>query len=134
MKEKILYCIWLALFILCGGLGTITERNAFGSVILTVLSLAFFVPAAFLLYEGLTSGNQKILLRVRLVSLVSLILTLVLIVISTLTVFSDEAVGQLLNDLLIILSAPMFCCYWHGVSLFLWACVFVSSFPRMWKK
>lgn len=133
-KEKILYCIWLGLFILCGGLGTITERNAFGSVILTILSLIFFIPAIILLYDGITRQNRNMLLRVRIIAISSLFLTLALIIINTLAIFSSEAVGQFLNDLLIIVSAPMFCCYWQGVSLFLWACVFVSSFPRMWKK
>ena len=42
-----------------------------------------------------------------------------------------QAQGETLNDILILVSAPMFCCYWQGISLFLWACLFVSSFPKI---
>lgn len=132
-KEKILYCIWAGLFILCAGLGTITQRNTAGALILTFLSLIFFIPPIILLYDGLTTENKKMLLRVRLISLTSLCLTLIMIIATTLTLFASEAVGNVLNDIYIIVSTPMCCCYWQGVSLFLWACVFVSSFPRMWK-
>ena len=68
------------------------------------------------------------------ISLISLGLTLSLIVLNILTVNAGSSVGQTLNDVLLLVSAPMFCCHWQGVSLFLWACLFVSSFPKMWKK
>ena len=78
--------------------------------------------------------DRKILKTVRIVSLISLLLTLSLIVLNILLVFAGETVGQTLNDILILVSAPMFCCYLRGLSPFLWACLFISSFPRMWKK
>lgn len=134
MKEKVLSFIWLGIFILCAGLGTITQRSVFGSVVLTILSLIFFIPPAMLLYQGLATENKKILLRIRIICLVSLSLTLCLIVLHIFTVFAGETIGKLLNDLLIVISAPMFCCAWQWVSLFLWACLFVSSFPKMWQK
>ena len=132
-KEKILYCIWLGMFILCAGLGTITQRNTAGAVILTILSLLFFVAPAILLYDALKEENKKALLRMRIISISSLSLTLILIILNTLAIFAGDAAGKFLNDLLIVISAPMACCYWQGVSLFLWACLFVGSFPRMWK-
>ena len=134
MKEKVLSFSWLGMYILCAGLGTITQRSVFGSVILTILSLVFFIPPAILLYQGLTSQNHKILFRIRMISLASLSLTLCLIILHILTVFANETIGKFLNDLLIVISAPMFCCAWQWVSLFLCACLFVSSFPKMWKK
>lgn len=134
MKEKHLYWIWLCLYILCAGLGMITERNLAGNILLTALSLIFFIPGILLLHKGITKNNIKLLLQVRIVSLVSLALTLSLIVLNIVLVFAGETVGRLLNDLLILVSAPMFCCYLRGISPFLWACLFVSSFPRMWKK
>ncbi len=134
MKERVLYCIWAGLYIICVGMGTITERTPALHIILTVLALAFFVPAVILLYDGLRTGSKKMLLRLRILSLCSLLLTLSMIVLNIVAVRADEQVGLVLNDLLILCSAPMFCSYWRGLSIFLWACVFVSSFPRMWKK
>ena len=134
MKTKILYLIWLCLYILCAGLGMIPERNVAGHIILTVISLAFFIPGILLLYNGMEAKDWKTVKTVRIVSLISLVLTLSLIVLNILFVFAGENAGQTLNDLLILLSAPMFCCYVRGLSPFLWACLFISSFPRMWKK
>lgn len=134
MKEKVLYVFWLCFYILCVGLGTVTQRSAGLTIAFTVLSLIFFLPGILLLWEGIQAGNIKMLRRVRLVSGISLALTVSLIVLNILTVNAGDTVGQAMNDLLILVSAPMFCCYWRGLSLFLWACLFVSSFPRIWKK
>lgn len=134
MKEKVLYVFWLCFYILCVGLGTVTQRSAGLTIAFTVLSLLFFLPGILLLWEGIQAGNVKMLRRVRFVSGVSLVLTVSLIVLNILTVTAGDTVGQAMNDLLILVSAPMFCCYWRGLSLFLWACLFVSSFPRIWKK
>jgi len=134
LKERILYLIWLCLYIICVGMGTIIQRDTLMHIILMVLGLLFFVPAIILLYDGLTAGNKKMLLRIRIVSICSLVLTLSMIVLNIVAVKAGEDVGLVLNDLLILFSAPMFCTYWRGLSIFLWACVFISSFPRMWKK
>ena len=134
MKTKILYLIWLCLYILCAGLGMIAQRDLLGNLVLTLISFIFFIPGIVLLYKGITEQDKKILKTVRSVSLISLLLTLSLIVLNILLVFSGEAAGQTLNDILILVSAPMFCCFVRGLSPFLWACLFISSFPRMWKK
>lgn len=134
MKEKVLYVFWLCFYILCVGLGTVAERSTGLDIAFTILSLIFFLPGVLLLWEGVQSGSRKMLLRLRLVSLASLVLTVSLIVLNILTVTAGDKVGQVMNDLLILVSAPMYCCHWHWVSLFLWACLFVSSFPRIWKK
>lgn len=134
LKDKILYLIWLCLYILCAGLGMISERNILGDIFLTALSLAFFIPGILLLYKGIRTENQKILKTVRIISLISLVLTLSLIVLNIVLVFAGDTVGKILNGVLILVSAPMFCCYLRGLSPFLWACLFISSFPRMWKK
>ncbi len=134
MKTKILYLIWLCLYILCAGLGMINQRNLLGNIVLTLISFIFFIPGILLLYKGIMEKDGKVLKTVRAVSLISLLLTLSLIVLNILLVFSGETVGQTLNDILILVSAPMFCCFLRGLSPFLWACLFISSFPRMWKK
>ena len=134
MKKTILYMVWLILYILCVGLGTLESRSTAGQVILTVLAVVFFVPGALLLVHGYQTGERKLLVQIRLISLISLVLTLSLIVLNILLVRASSGVGETLNDILILVSAPMFCSYWHGVSLFLWAGLFVSSFPKMFGK
>ncbi len=134
MKERILYCIWLGLYIACVGMGTVLQRSTGMDIALMALALVFYVPAILLLHQGITTGSKKMLLRIRIVSLCSLLLTLAMFVLNILAVHASQEVGLVLNDMLHLFSAPMFCCYPRVLSLFLWACVFVSSFPRMWKK
>ena len=135
-KEKRfwLYALWGALYIACVGMGSLTERTTGLSVVLTVLSIVFFIPGILLLIHGYRLNHTKTLRAVRIISLCSLILTLSLIVLNIVLVQAGDTVGQLLNDILLVVSAPMFCCYIRGISIFLWACLFVSSFPRMWSK
>lgn len=133
-KQFTLYALWVCLYIFCVGMGTLTDRSVALSVFLTLLSLAFFIPPIYLLVEGYRANHKKTLVTVRVISLISLFLTLCLIVLNILTVLAGDTVGQLMNDLLLVVSAPMFCCYIRGISVFLWACLFVSSFPKMWKK
>ena len=134
MKVKNLYILWLGLYAVCAGLGFITERNLFLHILLGLVTLAFYIPGILLLYRGISENNKKLLRQVRLISLGALLLTLLLIVANILTVHASEGVGITLNAILNLVSVPMFCCYWPGLALFLWACLFVSSFPRLWKK
>ncbi len=134
MKVKNLYYTWLGLYILCAGLGFIPERNLFLHILLGMATLAFYIPGILLLHRGITENNQKLLRQVRLISLGSLLLTLLLIVANILSVHASEGIGIALNAILNLVSVPMYCCYWPGLALFLWACLFVSSFPRLWKK
>lgn len=134
MKEKILYCVWAAMYIVCVGFGSAETRSPFLILSLGFLALAFFVPGFLLIHQGITTDNKKILRRVRIISIASLSLTLGMIIVNILYTLADEKVGQALHDLLNLVSAPMFCCLWRWTSLFLWACLFISSFPRLWKK
>ena len=56
MSKKTLLALWGGLFILCAGLGFIPgfSRNvsAGAQAVLTVLSVAFFAPPAYLLYAA----------------------------------------------------------------------------------
>lgn len=134
MKEKLLYGIWLCMYIICVGMGSVAQRSVGLIVVLNILAILFFVPGFLLLADGLREQNRKQLLRVRVVSILSLVLTLCLIVLNILLVGAGEQAGAILHDVLMLVSAPMFCFYFQGVSLFLWACLFVGSFPRIWKK
>ena len=133
MKTRNLYLLWLGLYILCAGLGLIQIRNAFIHILLGIFALAFYLPAILLLHQAITKGHKKSLLCVRYISLASLVLTLILFVANILCVYASETVGKLLDALLHLVSVPMFCCYWRIFGLFLWSCLFMGSFPKLWK-
>ena len=133
MKEKILYLFWLAMYIICVGMGTILERNILIHILLMVLALAFYIPGLLLVIEGIKQNNSKILLRVRIVCICSLVLSLVFIVANIASVYASSSVGNVLNQVLLIVATPMHCCYYRFISLFLWACLFIGTMPRLWK-
>ena len=127
MKEKVLYALWGGLYILCVGLGTVQDASGFGKLLLVLTGLIFFLPGAALLYHGAKTNNLKILLRVRIVAIVSLSLTLILLVANFLSLAAPRETGKVLYDLLVLGSAPMLCCQYWALSLFLWACLLFAS-------
>lgn len=133
MKEKILYLFWLAMYIICVGMGTILERNIIIHILLMVLALAFYIPGLLLVIEGIKQNDPKILLRVRIVCICSLVLSLILIVANIASVYASSSVGNVLNQVLLIVATPMHCCYYRFISLFLWACLLIGTMPRLWK-
>ena len=134
LRVKNLYCIWLGMYVLCAGLGFIYERNVFFHILLNIFAICFYIPGIILLCRSIRSNDKKLLGQIRWLSLSSLLLTLLLIVANIAAVYASDTAGQILNVLLNLVSVPMFCLYWRGISLFIWACLFVSSFPRLWKK
>ena len=123
MKNHSLFALWGGLFIVCAGLGFIPEPEGAVRILMTGLSLLFFVPPALLLHRG----DRVTVLLVRNLSLLSLVLTLIALVLNFLLALSSETLGTVLHYVLVILSSPMVCsCYW-ALSLFLWACLLIVS-------
>lgn len=129
-KEIIAYSLWLCLYILCVGLGTVEEVAGIGKVLFILTSLIFFLPGAYLLHLGKREGNKKILLRVRVTAICSLALTVIVFCANVIAVSADASVGRFLYDLLNLVSAPMFCAQYWIISIFLWACIFSASFQK----
>ncbi len=127
MKEKLLYILWLCLYILCVGLGTVESASGAGKVLLILTAVLFFVPGGVLLYIAVKEKKGKMLLRLRIVSLVSLSLTTVMIIANIFGARASESAGKLLHDLLALVSAPMLCGQNWGMSLFLWAGLFTAT-------
>lgn len=123
MKKSYLYAAWLILYILCTILSSIQPESTGLSVFMTMLSLCFFVPGGLLLHRALKEGDRKEVLRLRLISGLSLGLTFLLIVLNFLSLGMSEAMGNFLYALLIIVSCPMVCSQYWVLSLFLWACL-----------
>ena len=123
MNKKLLYALWAGLFILCAGLGFIPEPEGSLQMLLTVVSLAFFLPPAWLLCRGDVSDAKLIFSF----SALSLGLTLALLVLNFLTALQSEFLGQVLHYTLVIVSCPMICSGHWAMSLFLWACLLIAS-------
>ena len=127
VKEILSYCVWLCLYILCVGLGTIEEAAGIGKVLFILTGLIFFLPGVYLLHLGKREKNKKITLRVRIVAICSLSLTAIVFCANVIAVSADASVGRILYDMLNLVSAPMFCVRYWIISIFLWACLFSAS-------
>lgn len=118
---KVAYICWGVLFALCFGFGFIPEAGGITAFAMTALSVIFFVPGFVLLYLG----QKKV---VRLVAAVSLGATMVTIMLNFLSVHATSGTGDFLYVLLGLVSCPMLCSRIWVLSLFLWACLLMSTF------
>ena len=123
MNKKLLYMLWAGLFVLCAGLGFIPEPEGSSKIALTIISLIFFLPPAWLLYRGDVS-DAKLVYNL---SALSLGLTLILLILNFLTALQSDFLGQVLHYTLVIVSSPMICSGHWAMSLFLWACLLIAS-------
>ena len=128
-KELILYVIWLCLYILCVGLGTVDQMEGIGKVFFILTALIFFIPGIILLVMGIREKNKKTVLRVRMIAVCSLVLTVVLFCVNIVAAAAGR-VSPVLHDLLNLVSAPMFCSQYWVISLFGWASLLSASFMK----
>ena len=130
MKNRILYVLWGALFILCAALGFIPEPAGAGRLLLTLASLLFFLPPAMLIRSARKAGSRSQLALMRNLSALSLGLTAVLLILNFLTAFRSETLGNILHAVLVIVSSPMICSGHWARSLFLWASLLIASLKK----
>ena len=130
MKNRILYILWGALFILCAALGFIPEPAGAGRLLLTLASLLFFLPPAMLIRSARKTGSRSQLALMRNLSALSLGLTAVLLILNFLTAFRSETLGNILHAVLVIVSSPMICSGHWALSLFLWASLLIASLKK----
>ena len=134
VKEWILYGIWVCLYILCVGLGTVEHVEGFGKVLFFLTGLIFFLPGICLLIMGFREKRKNTVLRVRIISVCSLALTVVLFCANVMAVSAGSSAGAVLNDLLNVVSAPMFCMQYWIISIFCWACLLSASLMKFQNK
>lgn len=125
MGKTILHTLWAAFYILCACLGFIQERSEGLQVLLTCLSLLFFLPPAVLLYQAGRKKDRKELTLLRNLSAASLGLTLLGLVLAIAT--APRTTAGLFNLVLALVSAPMYCGNIWALSILLWACLFLAS-------
>ena len=133
MKQKLIYLLWLFLYIVCVGLGTIQQDLLVLQIFQCFFALLFYIPPVLLALEGMKKGQRKYLGQIRVISIASLVLTLVFMIANIASVYATEAVGNTLNQIYILVAAPMHCLPLGFISLFLWACLLILTFPRLWK-
>ena len=127
MNKRTLFALWGGLFALCAGLGFIPAPGRALQVLMTLLAIAFFIPGAMLLHLAKVSRDRELALLIRNLSASSLVLTAVLIVANFLSALGSVMLGNVLNCVLTIVSAPMICSGYWALSLFLWACLMISA-------
>jgi len=134
MKQKLIYLLWLFLYIICVGLGTIYADILVLQLFQGLFALLFFVPPVLLVLEGLREGQKKYLVQIRTISIISLALTLIFMIANIAAVYATESVGNTLNQIYILVAAPMHCLPYGFISIFLWACLLMLTLPRLWKE
>jgi hypothetical protein len=127
MNQKTLFALWGGLYAVCAALGFVNTQSTAAQVLMTLLAIIFFAPAALLLQLSRTGGDLSIAVLIRNFSLASLILTTVLLIANFLSVLAPELLGNILYGILVIVSAPMICCGNWALSMFLWACLLICS-------
>lgn len=127
MKKPAIFALWGGLFALSAALGFIREPSDSLQILMTLLSIAFFVPASVLLYHCHQSGDRATALLIRNLSAASLALTAALLIATFSAAFAPAWLGNLLHVVLVIVSAPMICSGYWALSLFLWACLLIAS-------
>lgn len=131
MMKKILYPIWAALYVICAGLGAITERSAAGEAVLTIISVLFFVPGFWLLALFAKEKDRKQIKYLHIISGVSLGLTVLALVGNILSFMGSVTLGNVLFGVLVVVSVPMMCCKWWVLPLFIWAVFFWATSPLL---
>ena len=127
MKKRILYLAWSFLYLLCAALGHSVNPSPTRQMVMTCLSVIFFIPGFWLLLDSWRCRDKKELRRLFFICLTSLAVTLVMLLANLLSVTGSETLGNVLYVMLIWLSSPMICSgYWFG-SLFLWAILLFST-------
>lgn len=127
MDKKVLFALWGGLFIVCAGLGFIPEPEGAIRVMLTIVSLSFFLPPLLLL----RSGDRNTVKLVRNLSALSLGATLAALILNFLCAFGPAFLGDVMHFILVILSAPMIASGYWVLSLFLWSCLLLMAVKKL---
>ena len=134
MKKHYLFALWGGLFTLCAALGFVPVPGTALKILLTLLSVAFFIPGALLLYLSVKNGDRSTAELVRNLAAASLAFTLLLIVANFFSALGGETLGDILYSVLVIVSAPMVCSGYWALSLFLWACLMIGAIQILRQK
>lgn len=133
MSNTVLYALWGGLYVLCAGLGFVTEPGKGLRFLMTLLSVLLFIPPMVLSHRAEKKADRRTLQLVRNLSLAWLVVTSVLLVGNFLSVLSSQWVGDMLYSLLIMAASPMVAGGYWALSIFLWAWVFWDARSKLKK-
>jgi hypothetical protein len=134
MNNQKISMIWAFLYGACAALGFIPNPVGALSGFMIVLSVAFFIPPAVLVYRSIKNRDFLLLKKLRYLSLIWLGLTTVMVSLNFLSVEASEAAGKVLYWLLILVSSPMICSQTWIVPIFLWGCLLTVCLQYREKK
>ena len=134
MRNKLLYILWGAMYVLCAGLGCISKPEGALYWILFFLAILFFLPPAILLSRSVKAGDRRTVAVIRNLSLIWLAAAMVLVMLNFATVGASAAAGQVLYALLVLVASPMVCGQVWIVPMFLWACLLTAAWQYLKKK
>ena len=143
MSKKMWFLLWGGLFVLCAALGFLPEPVCAPTedggvcwlrVVMTILSVVFFLPPAVLLHKAGKEKNVPIQQLIRNLSALSLGLTLVMLILNFWSALGPEILGSVLHYVLVVVSTPMICSGQWALSLFLWACLLMVSLRQLCRK
>ena len=133
MKQKLIYLLWLFLYIICVGLGTLQNEPVGLQIFQGLFAVLFYVPPVLLVIEGLK--ERKYLIQLRVISIASLVLTLGFMIANIASAaYGTTAMGEVLHQLNILVTAPKDCLPYEFISMFLWACLLFLTFPGYWRE
>ena len=133
-KTKKLWIIWASAYVVYTVCAFFPVAPGALSGLFLLLSLGFFVPPAFLIFEAVQKKTPKTLRIIRNLSLVSLGLTLVTILLNFVSIQASDTWGLVLYWLLILVSTPMICSQVWVVGLFGWACLLMVCLKYLKKR
>lgn len=133
-NTKLLWIFWAVAYVICTVCAFFPVTPGALSGLFLLLSLGFFVPPAFLIYDAVQNKRRKNLQIIRNLSLISLGLTLVTILLNFVAFQASEAWGLVLYWMLILVSTPMICSQVWVIGLFGWAMLLMTCLNFLKKK
>ena len=133
MSNTVLYALWGGLYVLCASLGFVTEPGEGLRFLMSVVSIALFVPPFVLNYRAARIKDSRTLQLVRNLSFAWLILACVLIIVNFLSVLASQRVGDVLYALLIMAASPMGSSGSWALAIFCWVCVYFDARSKLKK-
>ena len=133
MLKLCMYILWAIFYLICSIFGLLPEWGIPTAVFVT-LAVLFFLPPGVLLGQAVKNKDRRELLRLRVISALSLGMTLLLFLLNIAAVGASDDAGDVLFFLLNFVSVPMMCGQFYPLGMFLWACLLVASFPKIWIK
>ena len=118
-KKSYIYIMWALWYLCCVLLCLGNDPQGAAKVPFAVIGISTFAPPFYLLY--LSKKDKKHIKVVQIISIASLAAFVVLLVLNILAVNWSARAGLILDRLFNIFCAPVICCQFWVVGLFLWA-------------